>query len=66
MKMEVVQGTKMVLYIETDKRAIEKEFRNLNDLRLFMRDFFSLSDVADRRAGESIFPYSGPERRVQI
>lgn len=64
--MEVARGTKMLLLMETDKRTVEKEFSNLNDLRMFMRDIFSLPDVADRRAGESIFPYSGPERRMQI
>jgi hypothetical protein len=56
----------MILHIETDKRTMEKEFSNLNELRMFMQDFYSLPDVADRRAGESIFPYSGPERRMQI
>jgi hypothetical protein len=64
--MQVVKKIRMMLEIETDKRTMEKEFSNLNDVRLFMRDFFSLPDVADRRAGESIFPYSGPERRMQI
>jgi hypothetical protein len=64
--MEVVKGTRMILHIETDKRTMEKEFSNLNELRMFMQDFYSLPDVADRRAGESIFPYSGPERRMQI
>ena len=64
--MEVVKEIKMTLHIETDRRTVAKDLSNLHDLRMFMHDFFSLPDVADWRAGESIFPYSGPERRIRI
>jgi hypothetical protein len=66
MKMEVVKETKMTLHIETDQRTVAKDFSNLHELRMFMQVFYSLPGVTDRRAGESIFPYSGPERRMQI
>jgi hypothetical protein len=49
MKMEVVQGTKMVLYIETDKRAIEKEFR------LQIGGLVSLFFLTQDRRGECRF-----------
>lgn len=64
--VETVRRVKMKLHLQTDKRTLVRDFDNLNELRLFMQDFFSLPEVADRRAGESIFLYSGTERRMQI
>jgi hypothetical protein len=64
--METVRRVKVRLHLRTDKRNLVRDFENLNDLRLFMQDFFSRPEVVDRRAGESIFLYSGTERRVQI
>jgi hypothetical protein len=63
--MEDVKNVKMKLFIETDRRVVEKEFSNLFDLRMFMNSFFSLPDVADRRTGQSMLRYSGRERRMR-
>lgn len=63
-KMEEVKNIKMKLEIETDKRTLLKDFSNLHDLRLFLKDFFSLPDVADRRTSESMLRYAGRERRM--
>ncbi len=60
--MEAVREVKMTLYIETDKRRVEKDFDNLFDLRIFMDNFFS--EFANRRAGKPTFRYVGPERRM--
>jgi hypothetical protein len=63
--MEAVKNVKMKLLIKTDRRVVEKEFNNLFDLRLFMNNFFSLPDVADRRTSQSMLRYSGRERRMR-
>jgi len=39
--METVLDVKIKLYIHTDKRTVEKELGNLDELRWFMNDFFS-------------------------
>jgi len=62
--MEVVREIKMTLHLETDQRTVEKEFSNLLDLKIFMQNFFSLPEVADRRTGQSMLRYTGPERRI--
>ena len=38
--METVLDVKIKLSIRTDKRAVEKEVGNLDELRWFMNDFF--------------------------
>ena len=63
--MEAVKNVKMKLLIETDQRTVEKEFNNLFDLRMFMNNFFSLPDVADRRTGQSFLRYTGRDRRMR-
>jgi len=63
--MEIMRKVRMKLHLETDRRTVTKDFDNLNDLRLFMHNFFSLPEVVDRRAEMSILHYNGPERRVQ-
>ncbi len=65
-RMEAVKNVKMKLLIETDRRTVEKEFSNLFDLRMFMNNFFSLADVADRRAGQSFLRYTGRDRRMRV
>ena len=65
-RMENVKNIKMKLEIETDKRNIVKDFRNLHNLRVFLKDFFSLPEVADRRTGQSLLRYTGRERRMSI
>lgn len=60
--MEAVKEVKMTLYIETDKRKLEKDFDNLFDLRIFMDNFFA--EFANRRTAKSTFRYVGPERRM--
>ena len=40
--MEVVKDVKIVLYIETNERKLEKDFENLFDLKSFMDNFFLL------------------------
>jgi LysM repeat protein len=62
--MEEVKKIKINLQIETDKRSVEKEFSNMFDLKTFMENFFSSSDLADRRAGRASNGYAGPERRM--
>ena len=64
--MEVVKEIRMMLEIETNKRNIVKEFSNLHDLKLFMRDFFALPEVEDRRTGMSMLRRARLERRMQI
>lgn len=59
--METVQEVKIKLYIRTNKRTVEKELGNLDELRWFMNDFFS--SVKDRRSSKSVLRYVGPERR---
>ncbi len=61
--MEAVREVKMTVYIETDKRKVEKDFDNLYDLKIFMDNFFT--EFANRRSGTSTFRYVGPERRMQ-
>jgi len=39
--METVQEVKIKLYIRTDKRTVEKDLGNLDEVRYFMNDFFS-------------------------
>jgi len=62
--MEVVRNVIMNLRIETNKRKLEKEFRNLSDLNYFMAHFFSSEDVADRRFQQADSFYAGQERRL--
>jgi len=62
--METVLDVKIKLYIRTDKRTVEKEMGNLDDLRWFMNDFFS--SVAERRSSRKLLRYVGPERRMPV
>jgi len=62
--MEVVKAVKMTVRIETEKRTVEKEFRNLPDLRWFMANFFSSG--AERRSSKKLPRYVEPERRMAL
>jgi hypothetical protein len=62
--METVQEVRIKLYIRTDRRTVEKDLGNLNDVRSFMNDFFS--SVAERRSSKKLLKYVGPERRVRV
>ena len=62
--METVQEVRIKLYIRTDKRTVEKDLGNLDELRWFMNDFFS--SVAERRSSKKLLKYVGPERRVPL
>jgi len=62
--METVQEVRITLYIRTDKRTVEKDLGNLNDVKSFMNDFFS--SVAERRSSKKLLKYVGPERRVRV
>jgi hypothetical protein len=62
--METVQEVRIKPYIWTDKRTVEKDLGNLDELRWFMQDFFS--SVADRRASKKLLKYVGPERRMPL
>jgi len=62
--METVQEVRITLYIRTDKRTVEKDLGNLNDVRSFMNDFFS--SVAERRSSKRLLKYVGPERRMRV
>lgn len=63
--IETVEKVKMKLHMKTSRRTVEKQFSNLFDLRMFMKSFFSLPDVADRRTTQSMLRYSGRERRMR-
>jgi hypothetical protein len=62
--METVLDVKIKLSIRTDKRTVEKELGNLDELRWFMNDFFS--SVAERRSSKKLLRYVGPERRMRL
>ena len=62
--METVQEVRIKLYIRTDKRTVEKDLGNLDELRWFMNDFFSR--VAERRSSKKLLKYVGPERRMPL
>ena len=62
--METVLNVKIKLYIRTDKRTVEKELGNLDELRWFMNDFFS--SVAELRSSRKLLRYVGPERRMPV
>jgi hypothetical protein len=62
--METVQEVRIKLYIRTDKRTVEKELANVDQLRWFMNDFFS--SVAERRSSKTLLKYVGPERRMPL
>jgi len=62
--METVQEVRITLYIRTDKRTVEKDLGNLNDVKSFMNDFFS--SVAERRSSKKLLKYVGPERRMRV
>jgi hypothetical protein len=62
--METVQEVRITLYIRTDKRTVEKDLGNLEELRWFMNDFFS--SVAERRSSKKLLKYVGPERRTPL
>jgi hypothetical protein len=62
--METVLDVKIKLYIRTDKRTVEKELGNIDELRWFMNDFFS--SVAERRSSRKLLRYVGPERRMPV
>jgi hypothetical protein len=64
--MESVRKVSMKLRLETDKKTVVRGFDNLNDLRRFMRNFFSLPEIVDRRTEMSSLRYTGSERRMQI
>lgn len=64
--MESVRRVRMKLHLETDKKTVVRDFENLNDLRLFMQNFFSLPEIVDRRDEISLLNYTGSERRMQI
>jgi hypothetical protein len=59
--METVQEVRIKLYIRTDKRTVEKDLGNLDELRRFMNDFFAT--VAERRSSKKLLRYVVPERR---
>jgi hypothetical protein len=62
--METVEEVRIKLYIRTDKRTVEKDLGNLEELRWFMNDFFS--SVAERRSPKRLLKYVGPERRMPL
>ena len=62
--METVLDVKIKLSIRTDKRTVEKELGNLDELRWFMNDFFS--SVAERRSSKKLLRYVGPERLMRL
>jgi hypothetical protein len=62
--MEVVKAVKITVRIETEKRTVEKDLGNLDELRWFMNSFFS--SVADRRSSKKLLKYVGPERRMPL
>ena len=62
--METVQEVRIKLYIRTDKRTVEKDLGNLDELRWFMNDFFS--SAAERRSSKKLLRYVGPERRMRL
>ena len=62
--METVLDVRIKLYIRTDKRTVEKDLGNLDEVRYFMNDFFS--SVAERRSSKKILKYVGPERRKKL
>jgi hypothetical protein len=62
--MESVQEVRIKVYIRTDKRTVEKELANVDQLRWFMNDFFS--SVAERRSSKKLLRYVGPERRMPL
>jgi hypothetical protein len=62
--METVQEVRIKLQIRTDKRTVENEFGNVDELRWFMNDFFS--SVAERRSSKKVLKYVGPERRMRL
>jgi hypothetical protein len=62
--METMQEVRIKLYIRTDKRTVEKELGNVDELRWFMNDFFS--SVAERRSSKKLLKYVGPERRMRL
>ena len=62
--METVQEVRIRLYIRTDKRTVEKDLGNLDELRWFMNDSFS--SVAERRSSKKLLKYVGPERRMRL
>jgi len=63
--MEKVKEIKINLKMETNKRSVEKEFSNVFDLRTFMQNFFSSSNVADQRAEKATGGYARPEKRIR-
>jgi hypothetical protein len=65
-RLENVEEVTLKLRIKTDRRSLEKEFSNLFDVGVYMRNLFSLPEVADRRKGKANPPYSGRERRIRI
>ncbi len=62
--METVQEVRIKLYIRTDKRTVEKDLGDLEELRWFMNDFFS--SVAERRSSKKLLKHVGPERRMAL
>ena len=64
--MESVRRVRIKLHLETDKKTVVRDFENLNELRLFMQNFFSLPEIVDRRTEMSLPRYTGSERRMQI
>jgi len=62
--METVKEVRIKLYIRTDKRTVEKDLGNLDELRWIMNDFFS--SVAERRSSKKLLKYVGPERRMRL
>jgi hypothetical protein len=65
-RLENVEEVTLKLRIKTDQRSVKKEFSNLFDVGVYMGNFFSLPQVADRRKGQASPPYSGRERRIRI
>jgi hypothetical protein len=64
-RLENVETVTLKLRINSDQRSVEKEFSNLFDVGVYMGNFFSLPQVADRRKGQASPPYSGRERRMR-
>ena len=62
--METVEEVRIKLRIRTDKRTVERDLGDLDELRWFMNDFFS--SVAERRSSKKVLKYVGPERRMPL
>ena len=60
--MEIIRDVRMKLYIETNKRTIEKEFESIFDMKLFIDHFFM--QRTERTFGKACSGYKRSERRM--